>query len=1329
MERSLLVKGRTGVRALRSVVLSAAALVMSSLAYGQLNGTYSIDKNSAASSTNFQSFTSAVQALRGVTRSDGGPAIGSGGVSGPVVINVASNSGPYTEQITIPAISGATSTNTITFNGNNQTIQFSATSANRHIIHLNGADYIRLTNLIIKTTNTVYGWGIRLSNDASYNEIRNCDIDMSAASTTLYYNAYDNIAGIAFTNVDDRSYGFYATYQFYGGGGVTGKNNKIVGNQIHGRLNSYGMYVAVSINGDYGTYDNTYNNEVDSNEIYGFRYYGVQTYFAGGNKFRGNDIHRLGSTSSSTYYFYGIYNYYGTMDAINNKMHDPFPNGSNITAYFYGIYHYYYGGNGTKMYNNQMYRMHNVYGFYGIFAYYDGDVYHNTIDVRSPGSPAFLYGIYAYTASGQIVRVKNNSISFTTGATKYPLYYYQGATNTLESDNNNIYRNTGNFGTWNFGNITSFTNWKNTSGKDLNSSDNNPNYADPANGDLTPQVLELDGGGTPVGVSEDINGNARDLQNPDVGSIEFDIPINVNSVTFPTSICQGDVDDVEVSIENNSSIDLSNFKVVYTIDNVVQATETFTGTILAGQTANFTFAQKVTSNTLGNFELKAYVRGKSPVTTVNYSVNPSPIGSFLSKGSVFEGTFDVGTPDYPDIVAYGDELQYDIAPPTGYNNSDFGSTWTFDVWELSTGAGTSAGASHQTTNPGASDGMSSFTPVIGQSDSTYTLRYAIRSLSNGCIAPAIERTIFVAPRPVASFTSLPACEGQGVQFDNNTTISSGYVDYMWRFGDGDSTVLINPLHVYPGPGTYNVELVAVSNYGYEHVALGTAEVKENPTAEFSSTNTCEGAPVPFSDASIIPSGTPTYEWDFGDGSAMGSGNNPSHQYATPDVYKVTMKVTANGCSGEASHYVTYAPRAVVDFNMNQVSCNNETVLFSNATTLGSGKVGYSWDFENDGSSDASTANTSHEYSGFGTFDVKLTATTDFGCIDEVIKQVSLLEGPKADFTTSPLCDKDNVDFTNLSIEPGSGTTGYEWNFSDASTYSTKDVSRSFAMIGQYEVELIATNTNGCQDVLKRTISVDEMPVAQFYVEDVCLGNDVMIQNASTGNNGNFNYTWDLDAGQTSVDKNPVASYSTPGTYTINLTINTPSGCVDQISKTVNVNELPSATVAMFSGEKGDGTIGYTIGNITSNTNYTLLFGDGGNVKGNSGNQTSISGVYTYQSDAKYFYTLNLNKAGCLATTTGSIDVLRTSTGKLVEMGIRVFPNPSAGIFFVDVAAVKADVQSIEVYSVDGKRIISIDNQLVEDVNTVNLSTLTSGVYLIKIITKNEVYSSKVTLNK
>src|SRR5690606_20937675 len=105
-----------------------------------LAGTYTIDKTAPVSATNFQNFASAITAMS------------SCGVSGPVTFNVAANSGPYNEQLEIPAITGASATNTITFNGNNDTIQANSVTGARHVIKLNGAKFVTITNFTLITT-------------------------------------------------------------------------------------------------------------------------------------------------------------------------------------------------------------------------------------------------------------------------------------------------------------------------------------------------------------------------------------------------------------------------------------------------------------------------------------------------------------------------------------------------------------------------------------------------------------------------------------------------------------------------------------------------------------------------------------------------------------------------------------------------------------------------------------------------------------------------------------------------------------------------------------------------------------------------------------------------------------------------------------------------------------------------------------------------------------------------------------------------------------------------------------------------------------------------
>jgi len=855
-----------------------------------------------------------------------------------------------------------------------------------------------------------------------------------------------------------------------------------------------------------------------------------------------------------------------------------------------------------------------------------------------------------------------------------------------------------------------------------------PNYQ--ANGpgytNLSPISVEIDGAGVVSGITEDINGNPRHATSPDPGAYEFDVPVNVSAITFPSSICQGSTDDVEVTITNNAAFDVSGFKVEYSIDNKVVSEEAFPGTLAKGQSTQFTFALPIVSTNTGNYNLTANVKGKSSVTNVAYTVNAAPVGSYVSKGNVFNGSFNSGDAIDPDIVAYGDQIQHVIEAPTGYTHGQYGTDWTFDFWEMVTPNGASAGAQYSKTNPsGGNAGYNSFTPIIGQSDSTFLIRYAIRSLTNGCIAPIVEREIFVAPRPVAAFVPSVACEGDAVQFDNNSTLTSGSVEYLWEFGDGSTSVLINPDHAYAGPGSYTATVTATSNYGYSNSATTTVTVKENPTAEFGATNVCEGAAIPFVDGSIIPTGSPSYEWNFGDGSAMGTGANPSHQYAATGTYEVTMKVTADGCSDEVTNYVTYAPRATVDFTPSATTCNSEEVSFMNSSNLVEGQMGYSWDF---GDTKTSTEiEPSHEYDIFGTIDVVLTVTTDLGCVDMITKQITLTESPKADFTTSTLCDKDDIDFTNTTTEPSGAATTYEWNFSDGSSYTTNDVTRSFPSIGEYEVTLIAFADNGCQDESTVTVSVDEMPVAEFYAEEICEGTDMELMNASTGNMGNFTNSWDFGAAGTSTDMNPSVMLPV-GSTDITLVVSTPSGCESTTTKTVTVNANPTiSNVVITSGVKGDGTYVFTADVTPADAKYTLFWGDGGRASDNAASG-SITETYTYLTDGMFDVSVRLENSNCSIEENGSANVTRTGLLNIANGSLIVYPNPSNGVFNIDLSSLNTENIQIDVYAANGQ-LINGNVNIAGNAAQLDLSTAAAGVYLVKVRTESGIHTARITLNK
>ena len=104
------------------------------------NGNYTINSGAAASSTNFRNWLSFSQALQNITRNDGGPLYGGAGISSPIAVDVQSS---MLESVSVefPAVTGSSSTNTITISGNGYTVEVNTTStasANKPVIRFSG---------------------------------------------------------------------------------------------------------------------------------------------------------------------------------------------------------------------------------------------------------------------------------------------------------------------------------------------------------------------------------------------------------------------------------------------------------------------------------------------------------------------------------------------------------------------------------------------------------------------------------------------------------------------------------------------------------------------------------------------------------------------------------------------------------------------------------------------------------------------------------------------------------------------------------------------------------------------------------------------------------------------------------------------------------------------------------------------------------------------------------------------------------------------------------------------------------------------------------------
>jgi len=500
---------------------------------GFISGTYTINSAQPTAGPNFQSFTDAIAALQC-------------GINGPVVFNVEPGSGPYNEQIIIPSIAGASATNTITFNGNGATLRANPTNAARHIIRLNGADYVTIDNLNIVGQNATYGWGIHLINGTDHNTISNCTIDISAVTNQTSSNS----VGITVSGSTSSL-----------GNGTSAHNNTIRNNTI------LGGYQGII---NFGTSSSlNLGNKIINNIIKDFYAVGIDLSYNDGLEVSFNDISRPNRTVVTT--FTGIELGRGTIRSkVNgNRVHDTHTKASTVTGnagIAYGIYLNDADatpGDENKITNNLIYNFnHNsgtIYGLYNVGAN-GAHYFHNTVVLDHAAASGITRGFYQTSAASNL-QFKNNIVYITRGGTGVKYCLYVASATNLVSDNNVLYNasteGTNGIGYWGTTPYATLTNWKtaNSNAYDQQSISADPQFQNPAVGDYEPLQPSIEDMGSNVGVDKDIAGNPRTVTSPDPGAYEFNFskcsgtPIGGTAVSSLLNVCD---ESFALSLSGNS---------------------------------------------------------------------------------------------------------------------------------------------------------------------------------------------------------------------------------------------------------------------------------------------------------------------------------------------------------------------------------------------------------------------------------------------------------------------------------------------------------------------------------------------------------------------------------------------------------------------------------------------------------------------------------------------------------------------------------------------------------------------------------------------------------
>jgi PKD repeat protein/subtilisin family serine protease len=418
---------------------------------------------------------------------------------------------------------------------------------------------------------------------------------------------------------------------------------------------------------------------------------------------------------------------------------------------------------------------------------------------------------------------------------------------------------------------------------------------------------------------------------------------------------------------------------------------------------------------------------------------------------------------------------------------------------------------------------SRFTDATPMPLGTYTATFVIEE--NDPVAPepnvpVIMHIVEAYVAPTAAFDSnTPVCLGQEVVFTNLTVPGVPPItDYLWDLGDGNTSTLENPTHLYAAAGTYTVTLTACNSIPQCSTAVDTVEV--NPLPEASFTYAAVELTVTFTDTSLYAT---SWLWDFGDG-ITSTLQNPVHTYAAPGTYTVTLDA-GNDCG--TSEYVAVIP----------VSCAPPTADFSYVSFLltvtftnqSVGATSYLWDF---GDGITSTLdNPVHTYALPSTYTVTLTAYSI--CGDSVmVAQVLVSLEPVAGFdSNTPVCLGEPMVFTNTSTS----ANAYLWDFGDGATSTETSPIHLYAAANLYDVSLQACNGPNC-DEYTATVEVRALPQAGFTVVS-----DMLVFTFTNTSLNATSYLWDFGDGITDTVVNPVHTYGAVGTYTVTLAATGPCG--------------------------------------------------------------------------------------------------------------------------------------------------------------------------------------------
>ena len=452
--------------------------------------------------------------------------------------------------------------------------------------------------------------------------------------------------------------------------------------------------------------------------------------------------------------------------------------------------------------------------------------------------------------------------------------------------------------------------------------------------------------------------------------------------------------------------------------------------------------------------------------------------------------------------------------------------------------------------------------IVSFSAGNYSISYQVTDNSKTCFP--IDNAMFTVnllPRlaVTASISDSIGCLPFQVQFNASTSIVADSL--LWTFGDGNSSTIQNTSYTYTTSGIFNVQFLAYDTNTCNLVDSANAIIITNTDDAIADVSFIENK-FNCDSLQLIASNNQNfgeYTWYFGDGTSA-TGNNISHTYINLGDYEVVgiLYDSTKACNPYDTIFYTITFQAI----MAQIALNDSMgcIPFSYQYNTNTFADNYLWDFDDGSISTQSAGN--HIYNVIGIYTISLLVSDTNYCnvYDTAFAQV-FAENTRvlANFNAVILNQCDSllqIQVNNLSIN----ATEYEW-YLDGVLYSILEEPGliAFNTIGLHQILLVANNDSLCNEIdsIQKEFTLLPNVAAYFNVSDNCEKANIIITNSSILGTSFF---WNFGNGQTSIEQNPVISYTEAGNYTIYLTLTDSNTCniTSIFSQSVEILPYPIA---------------------------------------------------------------------------------------------------------------------------------------------------------------------------